>query len=432
MRLRLPAIYDRKWSIIQIGLTVFACSFMVRLSIMLVLRSYDHPLRTEIHHLAYSIANGQGYGNPYPTPTGPTALYSPGCPLILAGIYRLFGIGRIAEVVTYVVDIAAASVVFALLPTLSILLGLPRRVGVAAAFAGALIPVYLLNEYRSTTADFGALCLMGLTLMTALVWRGKQAPSLRLGVVFGLAWGCALLISPNLLLIGLLWLVATALHYRTKALGFSAVVLAVTLAVLSPWAIRNEVVLGAPIFSRSNFGLELWIANNDVSTASYDDNGESHMRYQPFINPVEADKVRRLGEVTYMREKMDSADTWIEQHPRRFVMLTGNRILRFWFLITFRPIQTIIVWGLSVAGIAGLVYLWARQRSAFWILGSIWLAYPLVYYMVQLDNPYRYPIYWSVLLLAAFGCMCSIDVLRKHALPHLQRLFAHVRPATAS
>jgi hypothetical protein len=209
-------------------------------------------------------------------------------------------------------------------------------------------------------------------------------------------------------------------------------VLGVTLAVLSPWAIRNEVVLGAPILSRSNFGLELWIANNDVSAASYGDNGESHTRYQPFINPLEADQIRRLGEVTYMRQKMDASETWIEQHPRRFAMLTGNRIFRFWFPITFRPVQTIVVWSLSVAGIVGLAYVWARQRSAFWILGSIWLAYPLVYYLVQLDNPYRYPIYWSVLLLAAFGCMCSIDVLRKHALPYVQRLFARVRPATAS
>jgi hypothetical protein len=239
--------------------------------------------------------------------------------------------------------------------------------------------------------------------------------------MFGLAWGCVLLISPNLLLVGLLWLLAAVLHYRTKALAFSAVVLAVTLAVLSPWAIRNQIVLGAPIFSRSNLGLELWIANNDVSAASYGDNNESHLLYQPFQNPLEADQIRRLGEVAYMHQKLDAATAWIEQHPRRFAMLTASRIYRFWFPITFRPIQTVVVRGLSIFGFVGLAFAWARQRTAFWILGSIWLAYPLVYYLVQLDNPYRYPIYWSVLLLAVYGCKCSVELIRGHAAPDLQR-----------
>ena len=82
--------------------------------------------------------------------------------------------------------------------------------------------------------------------MTAWVMEREASAILRLGALFGVAWGCALLISPNLLLIGLLWLLAAVLHYRAKALAFSAVVLAVTLAVLSPWAIRNEIVLGCP------------------------------------------------------------------------------------------------------------------------------------------------------------------------------------------
>ncbi len=416
----------------SIVILIFVVAFLVRVGIMLATRPYDQPLRTEIHHLAYSIASGQGYGNPYPTQTGPTALYTPGCPLILAAIYDIFGTGEIAEVVTYLVDITTASAVYALLPLLSIWLGLPRRVGIAAAIVGALLPVYLLNEFRSITAVFGALCLILLTLLTVQVCKTQQKLTGRLGALFGVAWGFALLVSPNLLLIGLVWLVVAALHYRANVIRFSAVLLAITLSVMSPWAIRNEIVLGSPIYSRSGLGLELWIANNDLSAPSYGDNVESHLRYQPFINQVEADQVRHLGEATYMHQKLNASIRWIEQHPHRFAVLTENRIFRFWFPITYRIYQTVVVWGLTIAGIVGLAFAWARQRFTFWILSSIWLAYPLVYYLVQLDNPYRYPIYWSILLLAVYGCMCLIDVFRKYAMPFSQRPFGRIRPVTTS
>jgi hypothetical protein len=412
MSLRLLSLSSRKWSNTHIAFGVFVIAFLVRLGIMLVLRPYNQPLRAEIHHLAYSIASGQGYENPYATPTGPTAHYTPGCPLILAGIYHLFGTGKLAEAITYVIDIAAASFSFALLPILSTWLGFPRRVGLAAGIAGAVFPVYLLNEYRSITAVVAALCLVALAVMTAWAWKSQQELTGGLGALFGLAWGVAVLFCPNLLLVGILWLVAAVIHYRAKAVVFSVVALAVALAILCPWAIRNQIVLGSPIFSRSNLGLELWISNNDVSAASYADNGESQRRYHPFLNPLESDQVRRLGEATYMHQKLAASTAWIEEHPRRFATLTENRIFLFWFPITYRVGQTIVLWGLSAAGLVGLAFAWVRQRTALWILGSIWLAYPLVYYLVQLDNPYRYPIYWSVLLLAVYGLTCSIELIR--------------------
>jgi MFS family permease len=359
-------------------------------------------------------------------------MYTPGYPLILAGIYGIFGTGRIAEAVTYTVSIVAASAVYALLPLLSIWLGLPRRVGLAAAIIGAIMPVYLLNEFRSGQYVFGALCLIGLTLLTVWVSKTQKMLTWRLGAIFGVAWGCALLVSPNLLLIGLLWLFAAALHYRANAIRFGLVALGVTLAILSPWAIRNAIVLGSPIFTRSNLGLELWMSNNDISAPSYGDNMASYTRYQPFMNPTEANLDRRMGELAFMHQRLEWSRQWIERHPRRFATLTANRILLFWLPFEYRVSQTIVVWGLTIGGLVGLAFAWTRHRAAFWILGAIWLGYPPVYYLVELTNPYRYPMYWSVLLLAVYGCMCSIDVLRMYALPFLQRPFGRVRPVSTS
>lgn len=173
----------------RLALALFLLAFFTRLGILLILRPYEQPLRVEIHRLAYSIASGNGYGNPYATPTGPTALYSPGVPFILAALYRSFGTGTPAEAATQVLDIAVVSLVYALLPFIAYYIGMPSSAGVLAAVAGTVVPVYLLNEFRSTTAVFNAVCLELLCLLTAYAWRSRLRPTPGLGVVFGAAWG---------------------------------------------------------------------------------------------------------------------------------------------------------------------------------------------------------------------------------------------------
>lgn len=388
---------------LRLALTIFALAFTVRLAIMLITRPHEQPLRTEIHRLAHLIASGNGYANPYKTTTGPTAHYTPGCPFLLAGVYRVFGTGIPAEAATNILNIAAASLVYALLPLVSVYLGLPRAAGILAAITGAVVPVYLLNEFRMINAVFGALTMVALALMTAHLWRSGRELSARLGALFGAAWGVALLISPNLLTLGLAWFAIAAYAYRRRMIRFTIAFALAAFAIMLPWAVRNALVLGSPIFLRSNFGLELQIANNDLAGATYAANTQSFRRYHPFVNTQESEMVRSLGEVPYMRHKMEQATQWIRNHPRRFASLTGSRISQFWLPKTYRLIQTAVLCALTLAAVAGLGLAWKRHRPSFWILGSVWLAYPLVYYLVQLDNPYRYPMYWSVLLLAAYA-----------------------------
>ncbi len=331
-------------------------------------------------------------------------------------MYRVFGTGTAAEIATYVIDLAAASATYALLPFVCVFLGLPKRAGILAAIVGGVVPVYLLNEFRSTTAVFGSLSLELLCLITACIWNTRRRLSARLGALCGAALGLALLISPNLLTTALAWLAVGAYFYRQGMIRFTAALFAIACAVMLPWAIRNQVVLGSPVFLRSNFGLELQIANNDFAGVSYAENSRSFARYQPFVNSEESEKVRRLGEAGYMRQKLAQALGWIAGHPRRFASLTGTRMFRFWMPQTYRAAQTAVLWTLTLWAFIGLRFTWHRQRPAFWILGSILLAYPAVYYFVQLDNPYRYPMYWSLLLLAAYGsteAIVSLNVPRR-------------------
>jgi hypothetical protein len=294
---------------------------------------------------------------------------------------------------------------------------LPRKVGITAAITGAVIPIYLLNEFRSTTSVFGALCMMCLALMTAWLWKVRPNLSAWLGFIFGVSWGISLLIAPNLLIIGFVWLLATMVRSRSILPKFTTALFATALAIMSPWAIRNAKVLGSPVLFRSNLGLELWIANNDLSAPAYKDNGPSQKKYQPFVNEAESESFRRIGEVNYMHQDLDKAILWIKEHPRRFADLTVHRVLLYWFPLTYRAAQTVVMWLLIAAAVVGLCFAWKRQPTMFWILGAILLAYPLVYYLVQLDNPYRYPMYWSLLLLAAYGCACVVGKFRRYTWP---------------
>ena len=401
---------------VRILAAIFLLGVVVRLSVMYATRPFQQPMHVEIQHVALSIVNGHGFGNPYPVATGPTALFTPGCPLILAAIYRVFGTGEIAEAVTYCLNSVMASAAFALMPLLSWLLGFPRRVGIAAAVAGAAFPVYLLNEFRSTQAVAGALWLVTLCILSAWAWKTGKMFSGGTSLAVGAVWGFALLFAPNLLLIGLLWLGIALCYFGAGALKFAAVALTAMLTVLSPWVVRNQLVLGSPILTRSNLGLELWIANNDVSGASYLSNETSHQRYQPFVNLSEAAQLARVGEAAYMHQKMEEAGQWIELHPGRFSSLTTMRVVQFWFPVTYRTSQTLVLRVLTIAGVLGVFFAWRRNRTAFWLVGSIWFAYPLIYYIVQLDNPYRYPMYWSLLLMAVYGVGCLIEMAERKGL----------------
>src|SRR5271170_7985878 len=48
--------------------------------------------QTETGHIAYSMATGKGFSSPFQRDSGPTAWLAPVYPLLLAGIFKVFGV----------------------------------------------------------------------------------------------------------------------------------------------------------------------------------------------------------------------------------------------------------------------------------------------------------------------------------------------------
>ena len=83
------------------------------------LQLYAEPFRAEIQSTAVSLATLGVFGNEYAVATGPTAHVSPIHPLLLAGLFRVFGTGIGGELACIVANAALAAALYAAMPAVA-------------------------------------------------------------------------------------------------------------------------------------------------------------------------------------------------------------------------------------------------------------------------------------------------------------------------
>ena len=383
---------------------IFAASALIRIVKVLASPRPPGTHLSEMENIAKSLALHGTFADPYILPTGPTAHTPPGYPILLGLIFLIFGTGLAGEIANRIASVLAASLQYALLPRVATALGLPRFTGAVAGLLAALAPYkgYVEGGRDSVDQPYLALALILLFLYTCKSWSGETvSPLLR-----GLWWGLASLFSP---ILGLVF--AAIVAYEIVALdrrGGLLLLLAAFAIVQAPWAIRNWVEFHAFVPSRSNFGLEFHISNRPESFALMEDN-VSHgvmSRFHPGLNPDEARKVAAAGEIAYTREQMDAARAEIRRDPARFLRLTAERFLRFWLAPSRRFKTTATSTAITLLGLLSLCLLPASPGTRLtWI---ILLTYPLVYYLVQVDARYTYPLAWIFLTPAVHVVMLAI------------------------
>jgi hypothetical protein len=327
--------------------------------------------------IARSVVNGHGFANPFGYTTGPTAAYTPVHPLMLAAILFVRGDRSPAALALVLTEVA--------IQTLSVVLLLYIA---AAAFAswipgaiaagGVLLCTWPLPQWESTTAwlAFEAVFLCALV---GVRWGWT-------GAVMGLGW----LVSPAL------GPASLAVVWAIRGRKYVLACVAIAVIVIVPWAARNWLVLRAPIFLRDNFGLELFLSNNDLAgTREEDAEAERYQRWHPGSNAAVAAELTRVGEPEYFRGLQSQAIGWILRHPGRFLQLTMARI-RMWWASSW------LVAGISLLAFAGL---WMNRRTT---AGQAALAgllvFPVPYYIIQFNPRYAYPVLWLAALMAGDVC----------------------------
>jgi hypothetical protein len=386
---------------------VFVLGALVRLSLLFFVSGLNYRVNSEPLSIALSLAATGSYADAYGHGAGPTAHCAPLYPVLLSMMVRIFGTGASGTLAINVFASTAAAAAFALLPALAVVGGLGLRTGLLAGIAGALLPVnYGAQISGAFEAPLTAVALVVLCFLLCRIWTAERFTKFH-GAAVGTVAGFACLLSPALIPILAAWSVVSAVRFRQqlpRVLWFLGVGGLCVLSMLAPWAIRNYVTLGSPIFTRSNFGLELQVSNNDMMTADLERN--THMPEFALLHPHagggERAKVRRLGEVAYQRAKQQQALAWIGANKQRFLLLTAERFRLFWLPNMKRPWQGIFEALLTLSGLCGLVLLFWQKHAFAWLAGAAIVTYPAVYYVIQMSPRYRFPLEPILFLLATY------------------------------
>jgi hypothetical protein len=131
-------------------------------------------------------------------------------------------------------------------------------------------------------------------------------------------------------------------------------------------------------------------------------------RMNPVQNKEELNAYLAMGEVRYVASRQQMAMEFIRKNPRRFVELTGERIVSFW-----TAQRAAMVWWPTVCAVLAWVSLALMMRNTRRAVAapffSALVLYPVPYYITHAESYYRFPIEPLVLLLVANMLFVLLD-----------------------
>ena len=371
------------------------------------------PFYQETGNIARSLALGHGFSDLFRQGTGPTAWLTPVYPLLLAGIFRIFGIFTAASFTVAV----ALNIVFSTAVCIPIFYASRKITGVGVGATAAWLWAIFPNAIMIPFEWIWDTCLT--TLLAALILCSTlglaESRRVRDWCLYGLLWGAALMTNPalaSLLPFLLGWAAYHASpHWRQRA---SLVALAALLAVLCcvPWTVRNYAAFHRFVPLRSNFPFQLWLAHNRV----WDPRAPWNARVSAYEQDA---RYKRLGENAFMEEKWNDALAFIRTHPALEVELFADRFVAFWIGLD-HPVQRfaqsdslsgrmllIVNFLVTLGTLAGLVAVWAKYRRYASLLSAFPVVFPWVYYLTQPYLRHRQPIDPALMLLTAIALHCA-------------------------
>lgn len=408
---------------------IVVAAFVLRFGLLLYYHSLAPSPRME--HMKYgyetgsvaaSIASGHGFSSPFGEPTGPTAWFTPVYPYLLAGVFKVFGIYTYRSLLV-ILTLNCAFTAFASLA--AYLIGLEAfgvRVGIAAAWLWVFQPTAILFPLEWVW-DTSLTALM----MALIVWatlRLRDTMYLKVWLAYGALCALAILTNPSVLSVLpflLLWLVFSGTGRVRKRIRLAASAVLVMVVGITPWIVRNSLVFGTFVGLRSNFGLELYLGNNEKVTDAW------AWEVHPNDSKVERIKYRQMGEIAYMKEKQRDAIRFMLTHPADVVHWSFKRFIHTWtgttdpLVDTWTPtsgfVRVLLLYNFlfPVLTFLGLFFASRARNTATLPLFIVIFCFPLVYYFSHASLRYRHPIDPIMSVLTAYAVV--------HLIAHAARRF---------
>jgi 4-amino-4-deoxy-L-arabinose transferase-like glycosyltransferase len=450
MLARARRFFDVRGDGVKAPWRLFWVAFGVRVLYMTLahtyrIRAYDDHFNFgfEAGRIAKALVTGYGYSDPFANAvlahTGPTAWLPPLYPLLVAAVFRVFGIyspGSAWALLTI-------NCVFSALTAMAVWeIGarcFGHRVALWSGWLWALYPAAMqyaarwVWETSLTTALFAWVIVLALRMreigdrkprvdrppLSVLRFsaqrprqneerttvNGQPATS---WAIFGLAWGLIALFNSTLLLFlpaCTIWLLIGAWPQRTtrlKALAGAALAAPIVAACIAPWTWHNWQAFHTFIPLRGNFGAELYMGDGPGSTGllmTYD---------HPHVAPDQLRLYAALGEVRYVALRGELARNYIKANPGHFAKIVARRIYYFWASVPSDdpwPVETARILNfafISLAGLMGLALALHRRAPAGGLFACAFLLLPLTYYVVTVHARFRHPLEPLLCVLAVY------------------------------
>jgi Dolichyl-phosphate-mannose-protein mannosyltransferase len=367
------------------------------------------PFLQETGNIARSLALGNGFSDVFRQNTGATAWLTPVYPLLLAGIFRIFGIFTAASFIAAVV----LNIAFSAGACLPIFYAGRKidgvGVGAAAAWFWAIFPNAIMIPYEWIWDT----CLTALVAALIFWCTLKLAESARLRdwCLYGVLWGFALMTNPalaSLLPFLLGWATYRASRYGQRSLALAARAVLIAALCCVPWTVRNYVAFRQFVPLRSTFPFALWLGHNPV----FDPHSPVTTRVTPYEQGRE---YKRLGETAFMQKKGAEALSFIRTHPALEANLFAQRFVAFWagidspfkrFLDAESLGDRVLLLAnflASLGTLGGLVAVWVKWRRYAFVLSAFPAIFPWMYYATEPYLRYRQPIDPILMLLTALA-----------------------------
>lgn len=355
------------------------------------------PFQNEVGNVASALAQGQGFCCVFRQPTGPTAWLAPVYPLLVAGIFKIFGIFTLRSFYAAV----SLNCIFSALAAIP-LFHVGKRLGglTIAALAGwvwAIFPSGIILPFEWIWDTSLSVLLAAVILWSTLKLKDSSRP--REYAFYGVLWGVTLLTNPAIgavlpFLLG--WLLYQQRGNRALQLRLALISLGAIVLLCLPWTARNYVQFHRFIPLRSNFPFEFWSGNNEI----FDEHSRAVNRITRY---EQAHLYAEHGENAFLDDKLHKALNFVRSRPALFVQLIGRRVVATW-LGTESPFNDfadtdsklarfLIVWNAATLLLIvwGLMRLYKHQVVYFIPIASFPVLFPLTFYVAHTTLRHRHP-----------------------------------------
>ena len=397
---------------VAFGVRVFLCVLSHRAESKLHLGL--QVIGREAGFIAWSLASGKGFSNPFPGYETATGWLAPVFPALWSVGFRIFNPNTSNGGVYFCQVMNSAFSAFTCWPVYWLGKKLfSSRIGLTASWTWVFMPLAIL--FPLEWAWDQSLSALMLALLLCATYKLREVPAESMAWSgYGIFWGFTALVNPTLCLL-LPFLLARMVFHRWKVgvPSFRPLLKLIFFFLLSilPWTARNYFKLDGFVFIKSNFGLELWLGNNPVVPSDAVYSSQLH----PMNNYRQLLQLALSGEPEYMRVKQRAALAFIRANPRIFLKLIGRRLLDTWAAVYdsredkwmgalhLRMAEVYFCAALSVLSLAGLVFALRKSVAESLPLVLCVIVFPLPYYITHTSLRYRHPIDPVLTLFATYA-----------------------------